>query len=563
MTMDQTHNEKVDRILRHLRHGLGARVLHYYKRQFPNSYLKEISDCLTSDSWAVPEFSGDEQALAELDLHAQLKLMRKGRRTVFEHLNYESFTWVNELWNARNDRAHETDKRSFDEARMKSVASAAHQLLMALNAPSEAQEIERELVAPYKPDEVQQAASTVDPVPLAAPLVRARVSDNVIRLSWHPVRNAGQYALRYRKSGAARYGKAQTMTTLGCTLTKLAAATKYSVQVRAEPSPDDMQYKPGEWGLLETQTLERKPVTLEVPVVGAVPSETFIELKWKRVSGAVGYEVRFRREDRQEYARVSVTHTNSFRIQGLVASTTYVVQVRANSGKGDGIYHPSEWYTLGVVTAAPPQVVRIDTPSREPLDIPSGTCKCERDRITLNWKAVKRADGYEVRHRKAGTSTFGPAVRLSGTTWTIRNLEAGTTYSIQLRAVPAQGDRQHESGPWHSVSVATKATADTPSGAQTRQPVRTSSSGAPFLSGRLTATGIKLSWSPVRGATGYELTYRAPGSTSYHTNKTDASTFTKLLPGWRRLEIRVRAMLATANDPYRKGEWSERRVLGE
>ena len=479
-TITEYHNAQVDRILRHLRQGLAPFVLRAFKRHDPDGYLLDIRDALSSDTWQTQPFQNDRHALDELDLYALLKLMRRRRNMVFQNLRRDIWPQVNVLWDARNDRAHETDANSFDEKRMHVIANAAIQLLHAVGDFESTKRIRYDL--------------------------------------------ARQEALQAQDSAPGRS-------------------------------------------------------SLASPSVTAISAgEATIRLAWDAVEGAKWYDIRYRVHSRTAFRSTRVSSPAHI-LEGLDPGTKYVVQLCAFPAPDDEQFDSSQWGEFSIETASPRRVVVEETQTHVPLDIPTGISKPCVDQISLTWKAVQRADCYEVRYRKAGATAFGPAVTVSFTTWTIRNLEAGKTYAIQLRALPASHDVQYKAGPWHSISVATRAAAKpvsrqaggagpgaatgAPAGREARQPAWPSLPNVPDLSGRLTPTGIQLIWSPVKGATGYELNFRAPGSASYQTIKTNASTFTKLLPGWRRLEIRARAILATANAPYRKGEWSERRILGQ
>ena len=567
MTNSNRNSEQVGLILRTLRQCLGPYILRTYKAIYSEHYLREIEDVWRSSSHNPPHLVGEKHALDELDLHACLKLMRNRWNEAFHHLGSERRAWVSELVDTRNRYAHETEAKAFSESEMRRVAKVACQVLEAIGARDEAEEVK--LIPDRLPSVEEDKGPVSTALPLGVPVVQANVTETSIRLTWGAVPGAGQYTVNRRPAGATVFGEPVTMTVLGCIIRKLASATKYRMRVRAEPQIGDNLHVPGKWSSFYVTTLASRPVPLEVPKVEAIPGEAGISLTWNRVPDAAGYEVRYRRVGASRYSNaISVTnlvYTCAGRIPRLVPATAYSVQVRAMPTSGDARREPGEWHSLSVITTAPRTM---------PLDIPTGRAKMTESSITLLWDDVPRASHYEVRFRQTGTSRYSVVTNVTTLYHIIKRLAAATTYAVQLRAMPASDDRHYEPGPWHSLSVTTLSpqSAERPAGpsspmrkaphtpvgvpALQRQVTTAGARGTPVLQGAVTAEGVSLCWSPVAGAIQYELQYRTPGSSTYTQTKTDAQTRSRVLHRMRIVDVRVRALFVQKAKHPQPGDWS-------
>ena len=116
--------------------------------------------------------------------------------------------------------------------------------------------------------------------------------------------------------------------------------------------------------------------------------------------------------------------------------------------------------------------------------------------IHLSWDAVSGATGYEVRYRAAqqGTNSSDPIFVSGGSTisYTLTGLTGGQEYIVRVRAVDGETDLSRD-------TVISDVAATAGSSVALSQPVVTVTPGA----GEIT-----LDWSPVSGATGYQVRYR-------------------------------------------------------
>lgn len=130
------------------------------------------------------------------------------------------------------------------------------------------------------------------------------------------------------------------------------------------------------------------------------------------------------------------------------------------------------------------------------------------DSISLSWKQVKGADGYRVFLYNSEKGKFEKIKTLKGTEYTLKKLKSGTTYKF---AVKAYSKNEYNETIWADsyTKITTATKPDT-------------------LNVKSTAGSKKvtLSWSKVRGATGYQVYVQAPGKDFERIKTTDSTKYT-------------------------------------
>ena len=136
--MAKSNRDRVGEIMDALKAGLGPYVLREYKMVYKGSaYLSTIEEVLTSYSYSPPHLANEETALNEIDVQGWLNLMWRRWNEVFANkLGHIERSYVSELIEARNDWAHQSAFTNDDAYR---VADTADRLLLAVNAPNEAE----------------------------------------------------------------------------------------------------------------------------------------------------------------------------------------------------------------------------------------------------------------------------------------------------------------------------------------------------------------------------------------------------------------------------------------
>ncbi|MFE5319168.1 fibronectin type III domain-containing protein [Paenibacillus sp. NPDC056579] len=189
------------------------------------------------------------------------------------------------------------------------------------------------------------------------------------------------------------------------------------------------------------------------PVITAIPTETGIVLRWTPIFNADGYELEI------DGTLHSLGNLTEYNYDNLESGTLHSFRIRANSGDLIG-----QWSPIVPVWTLP------DVPSNIRLDSTSTS-------VQLEWDAVRGATGYDVE--------FGGMILDNGasTLFVDNDLNPNTQRSFRVRA-------KNSSGPGKWSNVISKIT-------------------LPGVPGDLTAsasdTSIKVAWSRVSGASGYDL----------------------------------------------------------
>ncbi len=270
----------------------------------------------------------------------------------------------------------------------------------------------------------------------------------------------------------------------------------------------------GEWSDHKAVTFKAHKPNVPTALKAVKTSGTAILVSWMAPVGgpdagamrglATSYTLRWKHADTSTWTDETVTGT-SYHHTGLRGSTSYSYRVRAQNSGGE-----SDWVddlapiVLGNTLSPPTGLKAVDATASD------GTAG-----IKVSWNAVSGASGYEVQRFDTTDipdplwggfgGTNGGFEEETGTTITqSTELEPGMTYLYRVRTVT---DTDTKSGWSAAVSGTTKAAAAT----------------APTLVA--TSTGmsmIRLSWTAVPGATGYEIEFLKG---SYTGNSTDANYF--------------------------------------
>ena len=190
----------------------------------------------------------------------------------------------------------------------------------------------------------------------------------------------------------------------------------------------------------------------------ATPRDHAVELAWEAVSGADAYQVR------RNGVLVSTPTATSLTDAGLANGTTYAYSVAAVNTLGAG--------PATAVTAVPMPSIP-STPGS--LAATAGDA-----RVSLTWADVPEADGYRV--YRDGTLVGSPTVPAYAST----GLVNGTTYDFAVVAANLAG----ASAPTATVS------------ARPMPALPTAPTGLAALPGD---RSVRLSWTPVTGASGYDV----------------------------------------------------------
>ena len=290
-------------------------------------------------------------------------------------------------------------------------------------------------------------------------------------LTWSAVSGVASYGL-WRSDG-------QNVTTTGTsyTFTGLIPHKRYNLYVWTVDSAGH-----GSTHARVSVTLPGRPGVAQTAAPTGVQASgitaSSATLSWNGVAGATGYEVW--RSGGQSVDLASTARSYTF--TGLTGERRYSLYVWALGSRG---MSPQTRVVITTLPApAPPAGLRATATSTT---------------LTLRWNAAAGATSYEV--QRSGSSTARTVS--SGRAYTFTGLTAGTSYTLYVRSKNNNG---HSA--WVSVSGVTAPP----------QP------SVPSIAA--THNSLTLSWSSVRGATGYEV--KRVGSSTIWTTTGTSYTFSRL-----------------------------------
>ena len=269
------------------------------------------------------------------------------------------------------------------------------------------------------------------------------------------------------------------------------------------------------------------PNTPGAPTVTGIDEDS-IRVSWASVNNATSYNVRYRQSGVSDWLSAGSTTNLTTDIDGLLASTTYQVQIQAAGTGGSSAYSSSG---TGTTDAAPANAPA--TPSAPSVS------QIDHDSISVSWSSVTGAASYGVRYRVNGSGSSYSNTSTNNTSLTINGLAASTTYEVQIQARNSAGNSD-----WSSSG--------------------TGSTGPPLVvvPGSVTSLSVSnishdfftITWSaPSSGGstTGYHVQYKRSTDSSY-TNVSDTISPSSVtgLDFSTDYDIQVRAYNSGGNGPW-------------
>ena len=239
------------------------------------------------------------------------------------------------------------------------------------------------------------------------------VNSDSVKLSWTKIGCTNYRVFQYIGGDWKEIGKT---TGTSYTVKKLTPQTEYRFKIRA-CKKDDKKKRNNHYG----KHSKVVTVTTSVAKVTGVQSNTLnnseISLSWNSVSGADGYSVGMRKNG--VYNEVAdVTETNAV-VSGLPNATRESFKIRAYSIV-DGSKQYGNW-SDSVATATAPQKAK-------GLNVSSVT----ESSVTLSWDKIGCNEYVVYEDNGESWSEIG---RTADTQFTVKNLNAETSYNFKIQAV--------------------------------------------------------------------------------------------------------------------------------
>ena len=290
-----------------------------------------------------------------------------------------------------------------------------------------------------------------------------------VTLSWNKVKGADGYQIYKYDNSKKEYVKVKATTNTTYKVSDLKAGTMCKFKVRAYKKVGGL-YAYGEYSSILSVSTKPAAVT---SLKSSSAATSGVTLGWKKVTGATGYQVYKYDSAKKEYVKVKTVTGNSYKVSSLKAGTTYKFKVRAYKKVGDSTVYGEFSSVLSAST--------------KPATVSSLKAKTQTTKtVTLSWKKVTGATGYQVYKYDSAKKEYVKVKTVTGTSYKVSSLKAGTTYKFKVRAYKKVGD-------------------STVYGAFSSVLTTTTKPATPTLKVTAGSKKATISWKKISGATGYEI----------------------------------------------------------
>ena len=287
--------------------------------------------------------------------------------------------------------------------------------------------------------------------PTAPTVTAATATPTKLSVTWAAPSNTGpaitDYDVQYRAGTGSFTDAGYTGAGTSTTLTGLTQGTAYQVQVRAT-SPEDT----GRWSdsgsattagnakpAFTTTTFSVEENLTGVGTVTATDSDSGDSITRYAITGGAD-ETKFSiTETGTNIGKLVFSAAPDYEANGSAASNnSYKVQITVTSGTSDRQATQAATFTI-TVTNAMEKPIAPGTPRVEGVTTNPAA-------LRVSWSAPANAgkpsiSGYQLQYRKGSTGTFSPAAgTVTGTSTTLRGLDTGTSYDVQVLAKNVDGD---------------------------------------------------------------------------------------------------------------------------
>lgn len=352
----------------------------------------------------------------------------------------------------------------------------------------------------FYPDNVPPAIA----VPTAPVGVTAAGGSGQMTLAWTSVSDATSYNIYYSTTpGVTRAnGTKIPAPTNSYIQTGLPAGATYYYIITALNSAGE-----------SVASAEVSAVTNPAPPVPAVPAvPTGVKavggtkqttVSWSAVSGATSYNIYWSTAS-------GVTTTNGTKIAGATSPTVH-------TGRSDST---SYYYIVTAVNSAGESAASVQVAATTLSPVPAPTAPAAptgvsaaggANRVTISWTAVSGATSYNLYWSNTAGVTTTTGTRIAGVSspYAHTSLSAGATYYYVVTAVNSVGESV--------ASIQASATTNPPPPAVPVAPTGVTATGG--------ANQVSVSWTPVTGATSYNLYWsRTSGVTTATGTKVTGAT---------------------------------------
>jgi hypothetical protein len=233
-------------------------------------------------------------------------------------------------------------------------------------------------------------------------------------LSWAAVSGAANYTVQYKPNTSSTWITAGNASTSSYNLSGLSATTLYNWRVKANcsdysASANFTTLSNGGGGACNT------PVGLTSTNV----TSTSASLSWSAVQGSTSYSIQYKLSTSSTWLNAGTVVSTNLTITGLLASTSYNWQVKANCSAYSAT---ASFTTTGGGNgncSAPGNLTNVNVTATQAI---------------LSWTPVSGATNYTLQLRYANSSTYYTLGTVSCTQVSLSGLQPSTSYAWRVKA---------------------------------------------------------------------------------------------------------------------------------
>jgi hypothetical protein len=353
------------------------------------------------------------------------------------------------------------------------------------------------------------------PIPCDAPtnLITTGITTNSAISSFTAAVVASSYYISIQTNGSTTWGTAIVLTTNSYTFTGLTPSTTYNVRVQSVCASGTSTYTNA------TFTTAAAPIPCDAPtnLITTGITTNSATSTFAAVNGASSYFISIKANTSTTWgAAISLTST-TYTFTGLLASTTYNVQVQTVCANGTSTFATTNFSTIAAVTTC-------GVPTNFTTTAITGTD------ATCTFTAVSGASSYLISIKANTATTWGMSTSIATNSYTFTGLLPSTTYNVRVQSVCSNGS-----------SSFANATFTTAVSTSCNKPTTVT-----FAS--ITSTSVIVNWPAMTGTGTYTIQYkRGTGTWTTITGiTTNSKQLTNLTPN-RTYSIKIKTVCSTSS----------------
>jgi hypothetical protein len=186
--------------------------------------------------------------------------------------------------------------------------------------------------------------------PQPAGLNTQEITSTSAKMKWPQVSGASSYNVRYRKSGTTLWSTFVTYFN-ELVASSLSPSTTYEFQVQTDCGSYNSTYSS-----IGTFTTLAPPCSVPTGLNTQEITHNSAKMKWTQVSGALSYNVRYRKSGTTNWTTV-LTYYNELVASGLDAQTSYEFQTQTNCNGTASNYSASSSFNTVAVPCSDPSAL--------------------------------------------------------------------------------------------------------------------------------------------------------------------------------------------------------------